>query len=46
MATTYRLSTADIPVRDYRIESLPAGRPFRWLSLGWDQGGPASETPT
>jgi uncharacterized membrane protein len=35
MATTYHLSTAEIPARDYRIPSLPASRPWHWLRLGW-----------
>jgi uncharacterized membrane protein len=35
MATTYRLSTAEIPARDYAIPTLPASRPWRWLRLGW-----------
>jgi uncharacterized membrane protein len=35
MATTYHLSTADLPSRAYRIPSLPAARPWHWLRLGW-----------
>jgi uncharacterized membrane protein len=35
LATSYHLSTADIPSRDYGIPTLPASRPFRWLRLGW-----------
>jgi len=35
MATTYHLSTAEIPSRDYRIPTLPAARPWQWLRLGW-----------
>lgn len=35
MATSYHLSTSDIPARDYRIPSLPMSQPWRWLRLGW-----------
>jgi uncharacterized membrane protein len=34
--TTYRLSTSDIPQREYTISSLPVERPLRWLRCGWD----------
>lgn len=35
MSTTYRLSTAEIPRREYKIPSLPAGRTWSWLRRGW-----------
>jgi uncharacterized membrane protein len=33
---TYRLSTSDIPQREYTISSLPVEQPMRWLRRGWD----------
>ena len=33
--STYRLSTAQIPQREYTIPSLPLQRPLQWLKQGW-----------
>jgi uncharacterized membrane protein len=33
--TTYQLSTARIPRREFIIPSLPLERPLLWLKLGW-----------
>jgi uncharacterized membrane protein len=34
--TTYRLSTAEIPRREFSISLLPVERPLEWLRLGWE----------
>jgi uncharacterized membrane protein len=34
--TTYRLSTEEIPSREFSISLLPAARPLEWLRLGWE----------
>jgi uncharacterized membrane protein len=34
--TTYRLSTADIPQREFPITSLDVARPLQWLRRRWE----------